>query len=317
MIFLLDRQGKFKTLNPSAETIIKISARSCTGRLFSDVFPCPHPEVFMKKFTEALKIQGELCFEAEFSEGLLKVVVSPTHEGTLVICQDITLKKKWADLLRSTLDSKREFIAIIGHELKTPITALKLQTALARKLHEKSNLDQHKIDRYLERSQSDIQRLTKLVDNILDVMNLNSHELALVPEYFSLQDEFETLLPALAEELARRNIELKLEINAPVLVFWDRHRLSQVLAQLVTDLVFVGQTNEISLKVSAGGGYVYITFEKVFDHFERASHGRGLGFYLCREIITLHQGQISMKGSAEAGVSLQIALPVRPDFLVK
>ncbi len=317
LIFLLDSEGKFKSVNPSAETVLKTSAKSCQGRLFSDVFPSRHPEVFMNKFSESKITQSEVSFEEEYSDRFLNVVVTPTLEGTLVICKDITLKRKWDDLLKTTLDSKREFFAIIGHELKTPMTALMLQTGLAKKLHEKSTLTPQKIDQFLERSGSDIHRLTKLVDNILDVMNLNSSDQSLLPEYFNLQEELESLIPTLEKELARRNIVMKLEINAPILVFWDRQRLSQVLAQLVTDLVFVGETNEICLNVSTGGGHAYITFEKVFDHFERASNGRGLGFYLCREIIELHQGQISMVGSTEEGMSLQIALPVRPDFLVK
>lgn len=210
-----------------------------------------------------------------------------------------------------------EFIWIASHELKTPLTALKLQVEMAKKSldHNTSGLSQDKLKSIMNRTHHDIGRLTKLVDDMLDVSMINAGTFSMNFEFFELGDFFENLIEkSFINSPDRKRISCK--FNAPELVKWDRVRIEQAVLNLLTIALQYGGTSPIDLSVHSGGGFAYIEVRDYGPHDKRIDQQSekeilGLRLYICNQIIKLHDGQLVVRKKTGEGAKYKIQLPLK------
>ncbi len=232
---------------------------------------------------------------------------------------------------QANLESRREFIATIAHELKTPLTALTLRHELAEKKLKAKDQENYEFLLFLENSKKDWGRLSRLVEELVDVLNLADRDLPLFPEFFDLEEELEIVLGNFQKEFQLRNIPFTFSLNAPVLVYWDKSRMRQVFAHLLSNASTHCAGAPVTCQVDCGGGNVFIEIadrgpgitkkkqEKIFECFERGSgtsqvRGLGFGLYISREILSLHDGKIGLQSETGHGSNFKLTLPVRPSF---
>ncbi len=328
--FTLSADWSIKEFNPVAEKLFNKKRAEVVGKPFSTTTYPEVTAVFLSYFVKAAESQQPVFFEASYESSWFSVRAYPKKNGGLaVFIRNDTDKKKAEEEFISALAAKNEFISIASHELKTPLTALKLQVEMAKKSleHDLSSLGPEKMKQIMNRTHQDIERLSRLVDDMLDASRINTGKFTMSFEFFNLDEFFENLLDRfLSGSGDHKNIFVN--IVAPELVRWDRFRIEQVVLNLLTNAIRYGDQSRIELNVTTGGGYAYIEvrdfgpgipFEKqrkIFERYERGTYDRkkdglGLGLYISSEIVNLHFGNISVTSAPGEGASFKIQLPLK------
>ncbi len=245
-----------------------------------------------------------------------------TPEGALLniiaSVRDITRFRE-ADELKAT------FISIISHELKTPIALIKGYVGTLRR--DDASWDREIIQESLAVIEEEADRLTELVENLLEASRLQAGGVAL--------EKSEVDLPALARRLAERfatqSEHHTLVVDFPEtfpLVLADERRLEQVLSNLISNALKYAPGGEVIISGQQRGDQVVICVSDegpgiapadlphIFDRFYRASEvtnrtqGAGLGLYLARMIVEAHGGRI-WADNPEKGARICFSLPLR------
>jgi len=230
--------------------------------------------------------------------------------------------------LESALDERDAFIHIASHELRTPLTTLRGYAQLGlRSLHRGDGIDVDRLDRALRSIEQQTEKLNRLVAQLLDVSQLDTGQLALVPEPGDLGGLVESVVAAGAARTDRHTITLAAETGIEAVV--DVLRLEQVLTNLLDN----------AMKYSPAGGAIEVSLARrglncvefaVRDHglgvppearqrlFERyfrghaADHysGMGLGLAISRQIVELHGGELRAEFPEDGGSRFVVSLPL-------
>jgi signal transduction histidine kinase len=174
-----------------------------------------------------------------------------------------------------------------------------------------------------------VDRMTRLVLNLLDVSRLRAGRLELQLDDCDLRDLTSDITARFQDELSRSGRRIELVLDGPVLGRWDRSRLDQVLTNLVSNAVRYGGKKPIAVALSRsptqatitvsdqGGGIEEKDLGRIFESFERGessrSHGGlGLGLYIARRIVEAHRGSIAVTSRVGEGSTFQVDLPFEP-----
>jgi signal transduction histidine kinase len=225
-------------------------------------------------------------------------------------------EKKW---------QKDDFIGVVSHELKTPLTSLTaLVQVLGRKL--KDNNDQQ-LSVMLEKANSQVKKMSNLINKFLNVSRLESGKLFIEKSHFIL----DVLIDDIIEEFNLTVISHKLEL-APcdkITVYADREKIGSVISNLLTNAVkYSPRANKVIVTCQNFYDYVMVSVKddgmglekqhinKIFDRYYRVEtketqqiSGFGIGLYLSAEIIRAHCGKIWVDSKTGEGSTFYFTLP--------
>lgn len=223
------------------------------------------------------------------------------------------------ETLMEALFYRDEFLSIASHELKTPLTSIKLQAQVFKR-NTKNNSEAYakeKVDRLVEQIDAQSTRLMKLIDDMLDISRIRSGQLKMTKSQFNLSEA--------VIEMAQKNSvpHLKLLVEPEIHFYGDRDRMSQVVAKLLDNAVKYGNGLPIEIKLAKkktkitlsvkdfGQGISAEDQSKIFHRFQRgiaASEvsGLGLGLYIAKEITEAHGGKISVKSELTMGSTFSV-----------
>jgi signal transduction histidine kinase len=230
---------------------------------------------------------------------------------------------------KQAVSARDEFLSIASHELRTPLTALTLLMQRWQLANERNGTSDSRS--LLVRSVRQVQRLTTLVENLLDVSRLASGRLTLSPEKLDLTELSREVANRLREEAAQAHCPLHFEAREPVIGSWDRMRIEQVLTNLFTNAIKYGAGKPIEIQVASEGGVAVFRIRDhgigidghrlpfIFDRFERAVSSRdygglGLGLYIARQIVDAHGGDIRVVSQPGDGSTFAVALPAVANY---
>lgn len=233
---------------------------------------------------------------------------------------------------RMTSRFKDEIIGTVSHELRTPLTVIAGALGLIRagmagtRLADAADL--------LEVAHKNCDRLTRLVNDLLDIDKLQSGNLDLVLERTDIAPLLEDAVRENGPYVAELNIALILERpDEPLFAAVDRGRLHQILANLISNAAkFSSPGSTVRLVLGRAPGMVRISVidqgrgmsqefsRRLFSRFAQESRysesgkpGSGLGLAICKNIVDLHQGQIRVDTKEGVGTIVHIDLPDQPD----
>lgn len=332
--FTVNSNWIIKDFNPVAEKLFNKKRSDVVGKSFAALTYPEVTHVFLSYFYQAAESRQPVFFEASYEQSWFSIRAYPKkHGGLAIFIRNDTEKKKAQEEFNSAIAAKNEFISIASHELKTPLTALKLQVEMAKKSLEQNltALPPEKMKSIMNRTHQDIARLSRLVDDMLDVSRINTGRFTMNYEFFELGEFFDSLVErTFTNENDRKKISMK--INAPELVKWDRIRIEQVMINLLTNALRYGENSPIEVTVTSGGGYAYIEVrdygpgippenqQKIFERYERGNYDRkkdglGLGLYICSQIVGLHAGKLSLESTPGKGAAFRTKLPLKSEFV--
>ncbi len=232
------------------------------------------------------------------------------------------------------LDEMRtEFVAAAAHELRTPITTLRMTLALLDEAAPTLTTQQLEM---LETAKLGCEQLASTVDEFLDLTRIEAGPLALARERLDVRMLVGEVARSLRTRFADRGIALAIDDGgAAVVIEGDRPRMSAALSNLLTNaLKYCPSGGKVSVRISCGVAphrSVMVTVdddgpgvprdlrERVFEKYFRVehvrpelmsrAHGAGIGLYLCRQVVERHGGRVQCEASPSGGARLVIVLP--------
>ncbi len=236
-----------------------------------------------------------------------------------------------ARLFRRTEEALRardEFLSIASHELRTPVTSLRLSVQNLESMAEEGSLataPRQVVIRGLQTSVRQSQHLSRLIDELLDISRIRAGRFDLKPHDVDLAQVARTTAQRLERELQIAGCPLTLDLQ-PAPGRWDAARLDQVVTNLLTNAMKFGAGQPLELRVRAdadtatlaltdhGIGIAPEAQTRIFDRFERgvsARHygGLGLGLFIARQIVEAHRGQLTVTSRVGHGATFTLVLP--------
>lgn len=246
------------------------------------------------------------------------------------VVRDITQTKENEEALKEALFYRDEFLSIASHELKTPLTSLKLNCQIFKRYSEKNGLDaynQERVDRLVSTTDQQVSRLVRLVDDMLDISRIRTGQLSFTKEEINLSK----LLQEVLERLSPQFLEYKsgiphVEIVKSIRMMGDRLRIEQVISNLISNALKYGRGNPIEVKLTKHDKFAKLSvsdrgigiapefIDKVFLRFQRAVpasevSGLGLGLYIAKQIVEAHDGVISLESKLNEGSTFNVEFP--------
>ncbi|HET6439383.1 MAG TPA: ATP-binding protein [Anaeromyxobacter sp.] len=230
---------------------------------------------------------------------------------------------------REAVRLRDEFISVASHELRTPLTSLTLQVKVLQRWAAEPALQdaQEVLPGRLANVSRQVERLNRLVANLLDVTRLRVGRLELALEEFDLCGLVEEVAGRFSDELARGGRRIEVELARPVPGRWDRVRLEQVLTNLLSNAIRYG-AGPVEVSVARAGEGVRLRVRdhgtgigpeeqaRIFDRYERGrasgGGGLGLGLYLVRLFVEAHGGAVALESGEGEGACFTVSLPLCP-----
>lgn len=229
---------------------------------------------------------------------------------------------------QSAIQIRDEFISIASHELRTPMTSLTLQAKILTNIvSELQTPDADLAKKVLQKTSGQLNRLARLVDDMLDITRISTGKLTIIKRTVDLSKVIQETLDKLHEHLESLGIEHSFNFEGPMLVDCDPNRIEQVVTNLLTNAIRYGKRNpiEVSLTNDASSAFIKVKDDgqgigkedlmRIFDRYERAAsntenQGLGLGLYINREIVREHGGEISVASELNRGSTFTVVLPL-------
>jgi signal transduction histidine kinase len=232
--------------------------------------------------------------------------------------------------LEEAVRARDEFISIASHELKTPLTPLKLrlQALLREARGARGELSSARLVEVARGFEKLVSRIAILVENMLDVSRVASGKLVLSIAPVDVAELLRETVEHLREQLEQAGCTVRLECGYAGAIEIDRLRLEQVLDNLLSNAAKYAAGTAIAVRCARDGrdlllevedrgvGIAEADQERIFGRFERAvgkasgTAGLGLGLYIAREIVRAHGGELSVSSRPGEGTTFAIRLPL-------
>jgi two-component system, OmpR family, phosphate regulon sensor histidine kinase PhoR len=238
------------------------------------------------------------------------------------------LKQKEIDELRKLEAFRREFIADVSHELKTPIFAAQgfVHTLLDGAVNDKSVRD-----KFLKKAAKSLDGLDELVQDLLTLSHLETGDIKMHFEQIDMLKICEEVVEQFEEKAEKKNIKLKVEADAhsKIMVYADGKRISQVATNLVSNAIKyssddsdvtisfdVGKKNVITFVSDKGEGIPTSHLTRIFERFYRVDKSRsrekggtGLGLAIVKHILEGHNTKADVQSTVGKGSVFSFKLP--------
>ena len=257
---------------------------------------------------------GSLSERLFFLQGFMGITTATTLILAAVMAERHTLEQR-----------KDAFISLASHELKTPLTVLKLQTALLHRQLAKQGIQDSAPA--LSKMEVQLNTITRLVEELLDVSKIQAGRL----EYRQEMVNLDALLREIAETMQYIHPSHRILMHGAVQasLMADRDRLGQVFINLLSNAIkYSPETQTVEMDISAspetatirvhdhGLGIPREQRDKIFERFyrvsdpqQRAIPGLGMGLYIVAEIVKHHGGTISVESEVGRGSIFTVTLP--------
>lgn len=236
-----------------------------------------------------------------------------------------------AELDQAVLARDR-FIDLASHELKTPLSALKLQIQLSELTLRRGGYPAFTEDRLrslLDRTVRQCDRLERLIDHMLDASRISAGRFTIQIGTYLLDEIVRSALDRHAEELRKSGCDVAIELESGVLGRFDGKRVAQIVSSLASNAGKYAPGCLLAVRLRSEDGRARLHFrdfgpgvpmerqEAIFGRFERATHpneasGLGLGLFISRAIARAHGGDLSILSAPGAGAEFVLDLPLSP-----
>lgn len=325
-MLIADDEGRYIDANPAACELFGLSKEELLTKSILDIAQPGQRAATEQSWQHFLK-EGAQKGEFEFihPDGQLKeldysAIANFLPGYHLSVLRDVTERKR--------LDQQKdEFIALASHELKTPVTAIKGYAQVG--LRWANEHRDEKLARALRTIDQQTDRMTRLLNELLDVSRIHGGDLALHKEHFDLAE----LVREIISSVEMTTPGFTFSLDAPTeacMVYADRQRIEQAIINLAQNAIKYSETQKrVEVTVRREGGEVIVAVRDfgvgipadeqkfVFQRYFRASNvpsrrysGLGLGLFITHGIIARHNGHTWLESTEGQGSIFYFSLPL-------
>ena len=324
-VIAVNKEGKVSLINPAARRIFNIEAEKIKGKeLISSLFSHRIDMYLQRAFDKKESISREIKYKNPEQKIIQATFIPLLDEeenvnGGVIVLTDITELRKLETV-------RNDFVANVSHELRTPLTSMVgyLDTLLESDIE-----DPETRDRFLKIIKEETDRLSVLINDLLNLSKIESQSFDLKPENF--QEIVNKVVNLLTQNAENKNIELKLEIADDLpLVYMVREQIKQVIINLLDNAIkYTPAGGKVEVKIEKEGDKVYFSVqdtgigipqadqERIFERFyrvdkarSRALGGTGIGLSIVRNIVKQHGSEIQVKSREGVGSEFSFYLNI-------
>lgn len=237
--------------------------------------------------------------------------------------------EKLVGKLQKAIDSRDIFLGICSHELKTPVTSLKLLSQITLRQLERDQflLDKGNVTLNVQKFSKQIDRLANLIEAMLDVSRIDSGRLIFRKDILNLYDFAQEIKDKFSLHFKELNITFTTEFEHNITVMADQTRLEQVMVNILSNAIKYGNKSPVHFSLEKDGNSAIFHIQdggqgisanhlrSIFNRFERVNvdtnvTGLGLGLFISKTIIDAHEGEIRVKSELGEGSTFSIYLPL-------
>jgi signal transduction histidine kinase len=259
----------------------------------------------------------------------VKPVIVDERKYAVVCLNDITARKSAEEKVEESMQIKQQFISTVSHELRTPLTAIReglniVLEGVAGKLKPKQR-------EFLELSKRNVDRLSALINDVLDFQKLESGRMSFNFVSSNIADTIREAADIMKLMAKNFKVEMSVKVEADIsMAVFDRNKLIQVLTNLLSNAIkFTPAGGKVELCARMINDSIAITIsdtglgipkedlQKIFERFYRVQRpgkeiaGTGLGLPIVAQIIGRHNGTISVESELNRGTVFTVNLPLK------
>ncbi len=224
-------------------------------------------------------------------------------------------------------ESRQEFVSNVSHELKTPITSIRI---LADSLISMEGAPLELYQEFMTDISNEIDRESRIIDDLLEMVKLDRTNAELTVQRVNMNELMENVLKRLKGTAEKRNIVVTLECMRPVVADVDELKFTRLITNLVENAIKYNRDNgSVSVSLNADQTYFYVKIVdtgvgipedeigKIFERFyrvdkarSRETGGTGLGLAICKNIVQLHHGVIRVSSDFGVGSTFVVRVPL-------
>lgn len=325
-LVLIDEKGYIHLVNRKFVHMFGNAPKDYKGHLYYDV---------LENETIHHLVQQTFLYEAnrkesftqiiDFDKKYIQIVGAPIFnekkmlKGAVLVFYDITELKK-LELMR------KDFVANVSHELKTPITSIK---GFAETLLENKEDDIEVVDKFQKIIYDESERLQTLIEDLLKISNLENDDFNLHVTVFDMNKVVDEVVAVIQHHVKQKMLGLTINVENELEMEADREQVKQVLFNLLANAVsYTPDKGEITLRAEKRDGMVHISVKdtgigigeeaipRLFERFYRVdmarsrnTGGTGLGLAIVKHIVEVHDGKIMVESELDKGSTFHVYLP--------
>jgi two-component system phosphate regulon sensor histidine kinase PhoR len=325
-LMLIDERGYVHLVNRKFLQLFGGKSKDYVGYLYYDVISQEkiHHAV-QEAFLYEQKVKESFTLHLDLEKRFVDIGGAPIFneskvlKGVVLVFHDITELKRLEQM-------RKDFVANVSHELKTPITSIR---GFAETLLDGAMEDEMTRKQFLTIILDESERIQTLVHDLLDLSKLEKDEMKLQFQLISVTDMIKEILPVIEHQAQLKEINFSYELADAVTMTGDTDRLKQVFINLLNNAMNYTQRNgEVILRVDEAKGAVRIAVsdtgmgitedakKRIFERFYRVDKARsrntggtGLGLAIVKHIVEAHRGTIQVDSKLNEGSTFLITLP--------
>ncbi|MCE1254425.1 MAG: cell wall metabolism sensor histidine kinase WalK [Anaerolineae bacterium] len=323
-VMIVDSEGKIQLTNPAAKTMFTVPDESIEQLTLVEVVR-HHQLVDLWQKSLNTQTSQSTTLETSMDRFFIQAIATPLGDilpgGILMVFQDLTR-------IRRLETVRKDFVSNVSHELRTPLASLK---ALTETLREGALDDPPAAQRFLSRMENEIDNLTQMVQELLELSRIESGLVPLERRNTSPGELLNSAVERMMLQAQRAGLTLthQCPANLPP-VFVDNQRMGQVLINLIHNAIkftppggsitasAYRQGNEIIFYIKdTGEGITPDALKRIFERFyktdrSRSGGGTGLGLSISRHLVEAHNGRIWAESKLGEGSTFYFSLPLHP-----
>ncbi len=346
-IYGVDRNGLCTFVNPACTRLLGYTSEELLGQKLHELIHhkqvdgsplSPEERTTFQVFSDGMPVHRpeDVFWRKDGSYFYAEVWSHPMYEddnlvGAVVTFLDVTHRKEAVENLRNEARRREQFLAMLSHELRNPLSAIRTAT----RLQNASEIDEATVAESRKVIDRQTRQMTRLLDDLLDVSRITEDKIGLNIEPVDLRSTVESALQSVQPLADDCQIGIKTELpDNPVIVLADATRIEQIQSNLLSNAIkysYPGATVRLSLEVAGDEALLQVTdggagiapqmLDQIFDMFvqvedtiDRAHGGMGVGLTLVKRLVEMHDGTITAHSEGiDKGSEFIVRLPLSND----
>ncbi|MDH4036466.1 MAG: cell wall metabolism sensor histidine kinase WalK [Candidatus Krumholzibacteria bacterium] len=327
-VVAVDRGEYVVHINSAAETILGVDASNARGRR---IWELTRVIEVSEALSDAMKENRVRVSEARISspqkDQVVQLIGAPLRDANDTLVGAIVVLHDVSDL-RQLESVRRDFVANISHELKTPLAAIR---GLVETLIDDRAMDKGTHDRFVEKIRDQSMRLSNLVSDLLTLSRLEADQGGRQFERMDMRESVAESFRAQVHVAETKRVELDASVSdKPVLIEGDGEALRELVDNLLSNAIkYTPEGGRVGLRLATEGSNAVLSVEdtgigiapedqgRIFERFYRVDKARsrqlggtGLGLSIVKHVALAHGGNISLKSSPGRGSTFRVQIPL-------